>query len=348
MCGVDTPLSEVLARMNASPYLFQIVVDEALRLRGTITDGDIRRAMLQGSSLDTPASSCMNGTPRFGRSGAIEANRELLRTLGSSVPFLPLVDQNGKVQEILYGRGGQSIHGALVMAGGFGRRLGERTQSTPKPLVPIGGRPILDHVLTALEDAGVARITIALHYLPEQIKSFVGSRENRAQIQFIEEDTPLGTAGALGKLPTNISEPILVINGDVVTGVNFGALQEFQARRRLDGVIGVTQYIMQVPFGVVKFGEEGQLHSIEEKPIITNFISAGIYYLAPEFISLVPQGRPVDMPELLNLGLGIGLKVGVFPIHEFWADVGRPDDLEVTGEMLERQSIRRPNLSRLS
>jgi dTDP-glucose pyrophosphorylase len=329
MCGVDTPLSQVLARIDASPYLFQIVVDESRRLLGTITDGDIRRAMLHGSSLDTPAKACMHRTPRFGRIGNDDTNQRLLDTLGSAVPFLPLVDADGTVGEILYGRASRTIETALVMAGGLGSRLGERTRNTPKPLLPVGGRPILEHVLTNLESSGVRRIFVSVNYLAEQIKAFLDQRHGSASTIALREQERLGTAGALGLLPPETRlRPVLVVNGDLVTRVDIGALCDFHQRHGLDATVAVSPYHVEIPFGVVRYGADGLFAGIDEKPRLSHFVAAGIYYLTPPVTALVGMGQRTDMPEVLNRAREIGLRIGLFPIHEFWADVGRPDDLD--------------------
>lgn len=320
---------DVLARIDASPELFQMVIDGSGRLLGTVTDGDVRRAMLHGVGLDETVERCMQRQPVAGRVGFTDENHGRLATIGSSRPFLPLLDEGGRVVEVLVRDGGDAgIGHALVMAGGFGQRLGERTKDMPKPLLPVGGRPILDHVLGALEDAGVARVYVSVHYLADQIRTFVAERSNRADIAFIEEEEPLGTAGALGQLDGDVSAPILVVNGDVLTRVDLAALQDFHLRHRLDATVAVARHDLEVPFGVVRYDEHGLFESIEEKPRISNFIAAGVYYLGPEFTALVPQATAMDMPELLTLGRRIGLKIGLFPIHEYWSDVGQPDDLE--------------------
>jgi NDP-sugar pyrophosphorylase family protein len=214
------------------------------------------------------------------------------------------------------------------MAGGEGRRLGERTRTIPKPLLPVGGRPILDHVLNQLEDAAVEEVHIAVHYLADQIKGYVSRRSNRARISFVEEDAPLGTAGAIGKLDSLQESPVLVVNGDVITNVNFSKVHDFYLRNELDCAVCVSRFDVEVPFGVIRYGDDGLFRGIDEKPCITNFIAAGVYYLSPQITALVPRDRRMDMPELLNLGQQIGLRIGLFPIHEYWTDVGRPSDLE--------------------
>lgn len=328
-CGPDCPIRNVLKRIDQSPHLFQIIIDADGKLLGTATDGDIRRAMLHDIPLDAPISVCMQIDPVTGRAGDNSENVRKLKNLGSSRSFLPIIDQSGKLIEIdvlQKARDGQ-IATALVMAGGLGRRLGSRTKNTPKPLLPVGGKPILEHVLRQLEDANIEDILISVHYLAEQIHDYVGKRENRARIELVTEDEPRGTVGVLGDLPPITDAPILIVNGDVITHVDYGKLYDFHVRHGHDGTIGVARHDIEIPYGVVKTGEDGLFSGIDEKPRISNFIAAGIYFLAPEFIGLVPQNRVMDMPELLNLGQSMGLRMGVFPLHEYWIDVGQPNDL---------------------
>jgi dTDP-glucose pyrophosphorylase len=329
VCGPRMLVREVLARIDTSQYLFQIVMDDDGRLLGTITDGDIRRAMLHGIGLDDTAEKCMQPNPKTGVLGGVVQNRDLMANLGSTRAFLPILDDAGLVREILVAVAGPGIGCAIVMAGGEGRRLGEKTRSTPKPLLPIGDRPILEHVLSSLETAGVAQIFVTVHYLGEQIEQYLANRDSRAKIDVVWEPAPLGTAGALGILDGRAPrEPMLVVNGDIVTGVDFAALHEFHTRHGFDGTAAVTRFDVDIPFGVIRYGEDGLFESIEEKPKISSFVAAGVYYLSPEYLPLVPQGQPMDMPDLLNTGKEIGLQTGLFPIHEYWTDVGRPADLE--------------------
>ena len=329
LCPPARSVRDALGQLNATTHLFQLVADAEGRLLGTLTDGDVRRAILNGVSLDAQVAECMNARFVSGYRGAGRDNLALLHATPRRVDFLPVVDEGGRLVEVLVRDDmGGGVSRALVMAGGFGRRLGSRTLTTPKPLLPVGGRPILDHILTRLEDAGVGSIEIAVHYLADQIKSFVRGRDNRADVRLLEEEAPLGTAGALGLLDEPQQGPVLVVNGDVMTSLDVAALHNFHVLHGFDGTVGVARHEIDVPFGVVRHGQDGLFAGIDEKPRISNFIAAGVYYLSPQFSGLVPRGHAMDMPELLNLGREIGLRAGLFPIHEYWADLGRPDDLE--------------------
>jgi len=321
----DVPTSDVLTGLNSSKYLFFCVVQNDGKLLGTITDGDIRRAMLDGATVRDPASRCMHRDAVTGVLGDDAENERRLRR----VPFLPILDKSGILVEVLIpAPAAPGLRTALVMAGGLGKRLGERTQSTPKPLLPIGEKPILEHILHDLEVSGVREIYISVHYLADQIETFVSGRENIAEIEFLHEDEMLGTAGALGLLPSKPANPILVVNGDLITRVDFSALNEFHRRHNYDATIAVAQHEIEIPYGVVQRDDNGMFLGIVEKPLTRHFVAAGIYYLSPEFLALVPEGRAIDMPDLLNSGREIGLRIGLFPIHEYWRDIGQPRDFE--------------------
>lgn len=321
----DATIRTVLERIDAAtPELFQIVVDEEGRVVGTVTDGDVRRAMLRGVSLDDRVEGCMHRNPIAGRDGETSDNARKLY----HARFLPVVDDGGRLTHVLATRRGtRGIGTALVMAGGFGRRLGEATRETPKPLINVGGRPMIDRVIAGLEEAGVPGISVAVHYRAEQIDSFVAARENRVPVSIIRESEPLGTAGALGLLPDPPDRPVLVVNADLVTRVDFAALHEFHERHGFDGIVAAARYEIKVPFGVLRYGRDGLIDGIDEKPVFHHFVAAGIYYLSPEIVALVPRGRAVDMPQLLEEARGLGFKIGIFPLHEYWRDVGRPHDL---------------------
>ncbi|MGE0094006.1 MAG: sugar phosphate nucleotidyltransferase [Alphaproteobacteria bacterium] len=329
LCHADATTRDALARLNATDHLFQLITDHDGKLLGTLTDGDIRRAMLAGSTLDEPVSRCLHRNPLVGRMGEDATNKEKLRKIGGYKAFLPVIDAEGRVHEVFVAGmpSDAAVKTALVMAGGRGTRLGERTKDTPKPLLNVGDRPILEHVLTALENAGVPEIFVSVHYLADQIEAFVSARSARAQVRTVREGEQRGTIGALGQLPQPLGGAVLVVNGDVISGVDFNAMAAFHARHGYDATIGVARHEIDIPFGVIRHTSDGLFERIDEKPRIGHFVAGGIYLLGPEFAALVPVDRPMDMPELLNEGRTLGLSIGLFPIHEYWRDIGQPHDL---------------------
>jgi dTDP-glucose pyrophosphorylase len=318
-----------MSRINATAELFQLVVDDGGRMLGTVTDGDTRRALLKGRALDAPVTVCMNDAAS---AGVVDDDAGNLRLLGRGrglIPFLPVCETGGKVAEILVAAAGaRSMGTALVMAGGFGQRLGALTREVPKPLLTVGDQPILSRLLQRLEESGFDRILVAVHYLADKFEAFLSDYRGQAELRLIVEERPFGTAGAIGLMPEPPSEPFLMVNADVVTEVDFAAMRTFHERHDNDGTVATAQYEYVVPYGVVHSTDDGQLHSVEEKPVIRYNVAAGIYYLSPEFCDLVPDDEPIDMPALLTRGRRSALRIGLFPVHEYWRDIGRPGELE--------------------
>lgn len=326
ICTVGTTIREVIRRIDAStPLLFQIVLDHNRRILGTVTDGDIRRGFARGLQLEDMVEACMHSPPITGRVGDETRITEVLR----GRRFLPLCDAEGRFEYLLVEQlGPPRAERALILSGGLGSRLGERTKDTPKPLLPVAGKPILEHVLTRLETYGVQQIYISVHYLSDQIKRFVEERDNQSEITVLLEKEPLGTAGSLGLIDLPTGEPILTMNADVLTDVDLNALVEHHSRMGCNGTIAASRHEYQVPYGVLRFDENDILQGIEEKPTFYHLVAAGIYYLDASIIRLAPPGKRIDMPDLLKLAIESGLRLTVFPVHEYWTDVGRPADLD--------------------
>jgi NDP-sugar pyrophosphorylase family protein len=216
---------------------------------------------------------------------------------------------------------------AVVMAGGYGTRLRPITEELPKPMLPIGDRPLLELTLQQLRDAGIKRVNLATHYKRDIIANHFGDGHNfGVKIRYVEEDQPLGTAGALGLIETS-EDPLLVINGDVVTRVDFHAMLDFHRHHRADMTVAVRQHEVQLPHGVVE--TDGlAITGISEKPILRHFMNAGIYLLNPEMCRFVPSGRRYDMTDLISRLIAEGCRVVSFPIREYWLDIGQVEDYQ--------------------
>lgn len=336
----NLPLLDVLGRLNAVEGLLQAVVRSDGTFVGTITDGDVRRALLKGASLADPASVCVFTRAAYGSESDPDAVIEQkLDTLDHVRPCIPILDAAHRVVRIAF-RDREEPKGAigLVMAGGRGQRLGERTDSTPKPLLEVGGKPMLERVLLSLDDAGIDPIFVSAHYLADQIESFASNWAGKATLNVLREDHPLGTAGSLQLLPIDSEYPALVINGDVLTNLDIRGFIAFHRRQRNDGTIAVATHEFTIPYGVVQQSEEGLFDGMLEKPRITNFVASGIYLLESEFAALIPESRPIDMPELLKQGKKVGLKIGLYPVHEEWTDIGLPDQLDEADRRMREQN----------
>ncbi len=322
--GPATSLSGAMTRLNETAMQILLVVSDDGRLAGTLTDGDIRRAILDGKALTDSVAGCFNGHPFTIREGAEAQGVERLRLRHLS--SAPLVDAAGRLRGLV--RLGPPLDRvALLLAGGRGSRLGEVTRTTPKPLLTVGDKPLLAHLLDNLQTNGFSTVYIAVHHLAEQIVDFVDAHcPPGLRAHYIDEAIPLGTAGALAELPIELSAPLLVVNGDLVTRTSFGAVMDFHHEHGKSMTIGCAQYRHEVPFGVIELNGSDVLRIVEKPPIV-RFVSAGVYVLDPIVHHMVPKGEPTDMPKLINMALEAGLAAATFPIVEYWIDVGRPEQL---------------------
>lgn len=326
----DTPLEAAIATLDEGGQRIVLVVDEDERLQGTLTDGDVRRALLRHQSLTTPVSDVMCATPHMAE---IHWSREKILSVmeSSRLLHLPVVDSAGRVIGL------ETLHELLdkkridnpvfLMAGGFGKRLYPLTQECPKPMLKVGDKPILELILQSLVDVGFHRFYISTHYLPEMISDHFGDGSKwNVSIQYVHEQAPLGTGGALGLLPPGeVKLPMILMNGDLLTRIDYRSLLEFHQRHLGAATLCVREYESQVPYGVIQ-SEGHRITQIVEKPVQRFFISAGIYILSPELIGRVAPGVRIDMPTLLEQEIVAGRDVNMFPVHEYWLDIGRMDD----------------------
>jgi len=325
----ETTVSQALKVLDDAGIRLVIVADATDHLLGVVTDGDIRRALLRRVDLEARISEVMNPHPHTAQVGE---PRESIRAKMEhhSLLHVPIVDPDGRIVGL------ETYHHlttapvrdnwVFLMAGGFGTRLRPLTDDCPKPMLPVGGKPILQSILESFVVAGFRHFYISVYYLPELIKNHFGDGSRwGVTIRYVEETTPLGTGGALGLLPEGDAEPVIVMNGDVLTHLDFNALMDFHLAQQSAMTVCVREYEMQVPFGVVE--EEGTMvRKIVEKPIHRFFVNAGIYVVSPEVVRYTHPPRRLDMPDLIEDMIGRAHQVSMFPIHEYWLDIGRPDD----------------------
>lgn len=302
-------------------------------LKGILVDSDIRKALLAGVGLETPLEKSMNARPF---TAPADSSREALANLFRSRhrAYIPLVDALGRIAglaamaEILaVPQGLDNL--VVIMAGGLGTRLRPFTENVPKPMMPVGGRPLLEHLIENLVSHGFSRFAVSLHYLGDAIRAHFGDGSRwGVSIRYVEEKERRGTAGALGLLPEAPSSPLLVMNADLLTKVNFRALLDFHHSEMNLATVCVREYDFQVPYGVAQILDR-KLVGMVEKPVHRFHVNAGIYCLDPQAVALVPKDRPCDMPELLELVRAKkGDGVGCFPIQEYWLDIGRLEDYD--------------------
>ena len=330
-------IADVIAIIDRSgPVSLALVVDERRRLINTISDGDVRRGILTGLTLAEPASKLLEIKARTPYpepvTAPVDSDPVTLQTIlrERSVRQIPLVDPEGAVVDIVTARDFQAARTpfrAVVMAGGRGLRLRPLTENLPKPMLPVGGRPVMEIIVEQLRNAGVRRIQVSTNYQAEKIVGHFGAGESfGVEIEYVREEEPLGTGGALGLIgkPT---EPVLVINGDILTQVDFLAMYAFHREQKAEMTVGSRRYEMQVPYGVVDC-DGALIRGLREKPQVSFFVNAGIYLLEPSVFDLIESNRHMNITDLVKRLIDAGRAVVSYPICEYWLDIGRHEDYE--------------------
>lgn len=329
--GAQTSLREVIEVIERGELQIALVVDDYRRLLGTITDGDVRRALLRGRDLSALAREVMT-TDAITATPELSLNEDSWLLHKRLARRIPIVGSEGTVVGLAVPQNellAQAVPNQVVlMAGGLGTRLGKLTEHAPKPLLKVGSKPILETILESFIEQGFKHFHISVNYKAQMIEDYFGDGSSwGAEIHYLREAEPLGTAGALGLLETPPDAPLFVMNGDLLTKVNFRQMLEFHLVQRQKASVAVRRYDVQVPFGVVEM-KGSAITGIVEKPQLNYFVSAGIYLLDPDCLSLIPQNTLYNMPDLLQAMLARELRVGSFPVHEYWLDIGRFDDFE--------------------
>lgn len=330
----DSSVRSVISCIDKNGKGIAIVLDADNHLIATVTDGDIRRAILAGLDVELPVRELLNRRTSISPHGPIVApigtpDTTLLHIMAeTTVRHIPLVDEDNRVVDVaLLSELVKEFElplRAVVMAGGFGTRLRPLTEELPKPMLPLGSRPLLELIVEQLRDAGIRKVNVATHYKGDVISDhFKDGQDFGVDIRYVKEDQPLGTVGALSLLEES-EEPLLVINGDILTRVDFRAMLHFHRDHNADLTVAVRQYELSVPYGVVDT-DGVSVRGISEKPVVRQFINAGIYLLSASVRRMIPNGQPYDIPDLIQLLLKNGRSVVCFPIREYWLDIGKAD-----------------------
>lgn len=327
--GFVKEAAELLER-NQQKICF--VVDADAKLLGTVTDGDIRRGLLKGISFDAAVENIMNSNPR---TTTAQSDRAELRTIMTTYDILhmPVVDMDNRLSGLitldeLRTDATPRDNWVVLMAGGLGERLRPLTNTTPKPLLHVGDKPLLQSILESFIEQNFRKFYISVNYQAEAIKSYFGDGSAwGATIVYLEEEQRMGTAGALTLMPEAPSDPVIVMNGDLVTRTSFSELLNFHKEQNSKATMCVREYDFQVPFGVISI-KGHRIAAIDEKPIHRFFVNAGIYVLEPEVILDIPENSRTDMTSVFEDLILADKETAVFPIHEYWLDIGRIDDLE--------------------
>lgn len=326
-----TTIQQGIEVIDATSLQIAIVVDKNDRLIGTVTDGDIRRGILKGIALHEPISRIMNTYPVVAKD---TDSRETIAAIMKMKQLrqIPVVNENGSVVKLEiwteFFSSQERDNWVILMAGGLGSRLSPLTDNCPKPLLKIGSKPILETILESFIEYGFRKYFITVNYKAEMIENYFGDGSKWGiEIQYTREDKPLGTAGALGLLPGLTNKPIIVMNGDILTKVNYVQLLDFHRQHQAQATMCVREYDLQVPYGVAKM-DRHRLTRIEEKPVQRYFVNAGIYVLEPGALELIPKNNYYDMTDLFEKLIEYKCETAGFPLREYWIDVGRISDFE--------------------
>lgn len=334
-------IHKAIATIDRNGQGIALVVDAEQHLLGTITDGDIRRAMLDNIGFDVPIKVLLDR-----KKGSLYP-KPVTAPLGSSyeeilalmekfvIRQIPILDHEARVvdlitiEDILPKK--EIALKAVVMAGGFGTRLKPLTDDVPKSMLPIGDRPLMERIIDQLRVAGIHQVSITTHFQAEKIKQYFGDGQGfGVSIDYVEEDRPLGTAGALG-LMQSPEEPLLVINGDILTRVDFRAMLDYHRKYKADLTVGVRQFGVDVPYGVIE-GDGPFVRRLKEKPRYQFLVNAGIYLLETAVLQYIPDDRRFDMTDLITKLIQDQRVVVNFPIMEYWLDIGQPVDYKKAQE----------------
>jgi dTDP-glucose pyrophosphorylase/CBS domain-containing protein len=326
----DGAIRDAMETIDRSQHKIALVVDGRRRLLGTVTDGDIRRAILAEKGIDRPVSDIMFRTPIILRVGEPVEGAET-RARGRQIRKIPILDAAGSVVSVhtVEQRGAKSAADNIVviMAGGLGKRLRPLTEDTPKPLLPVGEKPLLETIVEQIVVQGFRHIYFAVHYKADMVEAHFGDGAKwNATFRYLNELDPLGTAGALSLLPERPTQPILVMNADLLTKVDLKLLLDYHLENRAMATMGVRAYDFEIPYGVVST-EGYRITAINEKPIQQIFVNAGVYAFDPSVLDCIRPDQRLDMPDLFTDLIAQGIATAAFPIREYWIDVGRLEDL---------------------
>lgn len=324
-------IKEALRIIDDGAMQIALVVGEDEKLIGTLTDGDIRRGLLGDLSLSDSIDSIIFCTPTVCK---IEDTKEKILEIAIEKKLyqIPIIDSAGKlvgieeVDELLKSK--TKSNKVVLMVGGLGTRLYPLTKNTPKPMLKVGNKPILETIILNFKKYGFTNIILSVSYKSEIIEEyFQDGRDFGVNIEYIHEEKRMGTAGALSLVREKLNEPFFVMNGDLLTNINFEHMMDYHLQNNSIATMGVREYDFQVPYGVVNV-DGIDIKSIEEKPVHNFFVSGGVYVLSADVLKFIPQNEYFDMPTLFENIIADGKKSISFPIREYWLDIGRMEEYE--------------------
>ncbi len=342
----NNTIKEGMKSLNDSSLGIILIVHNN-RFLGTVTDGDIRRALVGGLSLEHRLEEIVNTKSKYIQVKNLKSEEEILSKAKElieqfSIREIPILDQTRNVVDLITWKDISLKkekyftiidNPVFIFAGGLGTRLDPFTKILPKPMIPIGDRPILELIIDKVYAYGFRNFIISVNYKKEIIKNYFNSNDfinqRNIKISFIEEEKRLGTAGSLSLLDKNLSDTILVLNGDVVLDTDYRKALEFHKKQKNFITIFSVPQSVKIPYGVLEL-ENGELKSIKEKPEINILINAGVYYIEPEIINLIPKNKYIDMPDVFTLAKEKGYRVSVYPVYGDYFDIGQWEEYRKT------------------
>ena len=327
---IGSKISQAIMNLEKSCMQIVLVVSEGNKLEGTLTDGDIRRALLKGFNLESDVNDIIAREPLV---VPPEISKDFILQLMkvNKVQQLPIVNPKGVViglhlwDHVL--NPATLPNTMIIMAGGKGTRLYPYTENCPKPMLDISGKPLLEHIIAKAAKEGFQDFIISLYHLGHMITEYFGDgRRFGVNINYLEEEAPLGTAGSLSLLSNVPQDPVVVTNGDVLTDVRYKEIVDYHSRHEAAATMAVQKYEMQNQFGVVRI-RGLDIEAFDEKPIYQSYINAGVYVLEPDTLKFLKNKQYCDMPDLFKKIKMRSRRTIVYPMHEPWLDVGRPRDL---------------------
>lgn len=336
----NATIRDAMRVINNAAQRIGLVCDEQKKLLGTVTDGDIRRGLLVDCEMQDSVASIMNKKPTTAKLTSTREQRLKLMDKHDLLA-LPLLDETDCLAGL------ETLHQAMqpkkydnpvfIMAGGFGTRLQPLTDHCPKPMLRVGDKPMLEHLINQFINQGFHRFYISTHYMPEIIHNHFGDGSKLGvSIEYVHEDSPLGTGGALGLLPKNLPNlPLVMMNGDVLTKLNYAQLLSHHEANGFDATMCVREDEHRVPFGVIET-EDQLITNMVEKPTYRYKINTGIYILNPEVIAKVEANQSVDMPTLLEKNRQAGKRIGTYTSYDYWLDIGQMKDYQKAQQDIER------------
>ncbi|WP_319577736.1 nucleotidyltransferase family protein [uncultured Desulfobacter sp.] len=342
----NTVLDAIRVIDGVGTILTALVADENHKLLGTVTDGDIRRGILNRISMDAPVKEVMHTNPVTLTVNDSESKINAAFNKHLRCRVIPILDNQGRIVAVKVGNSRfekAMPNPVFIMAGGLGTRLRPLTNDCPKPMLHVGNKPILEIILNNFIDNGFSNFFISLNYKGEMIEDYFGDGSHLGvSISYVKEKKRLGTAGSLSLLDSKPKHPIIVMNGDLLTKVNFNELLAYHNAQNSQATLCIREHEFQLPFGVAEI-DDYKLTGLKEKPVNTMFVNAGIYTINPDIIDLIPSNEYFDMTDLFSSLLEKRIKPSAFPIREYWLDIGRLSEYEkaekIYGELFQKERV---------